>query len=163
MVRQLRRATPVGLVGLTEEPSSSGKGWSLRVQVVSWKATADIAIVWHETPADGYWEMHLGDGHPQRIMDGNVAAAMAFVAVALAAVAVSSGIRGAGGRSTPHNRAYGCDVAKLSKLQRTRPDDRGPFDREPDALGEAGPAVSGNPSRGLRRSMRPTGCRMTSA
>jgi hypothetical protein len=86
-VRQLRRATPVGLVGLTEEAAVNGGAWSLRVQVVSWKATADIAIVWHETPADGYWEMHLGDGHPQRIKDGNVASALEFVAAALAAVA----------------------------------------------------------------------------
>ena len=86
-VRQLRRATPVGLVGLTEEAAVNGEGWSLRVQVVSWKATADIAIVWHETPADGYWEMHLGDGHPQRVTGGNEASALEFVAAALAAVA----------------------------------------------------------------------------
>ncbi len=95
-VRQLRRATPVGLVGLTEEAAVNGGGWSLRVQVVSWKATADIAIVWHETPADGYWEMHLGDGHPQRIRPENVASGMAFVAAALAAVAAASPARAAG-------------------------------------------------------------------
>ena len=88
-IRQLRRATLIGLVGLTEEAAVNGGGWSLRVQVVSWKATADIAIVWHETPADGYWEMHLGDGHPQRIRPENVASGMAFVAAALAAVATA--------------------------------------------------------------------------
>jgi hypothetical protein len=88
-VRELRRATPVGLIGLTEEGSSPD--WSLRVQVVSWKATADIAIVWYESPNDGYWEMHLGDGSPQRVSDDNVDAALAFVKAALAAVATRSG------------------------------------------------------------------------
>ena len=85
-VRHMRRVTPVGLVGVTEEPPSAGHGWSLRVQVVSWKASGDIAIVWHQTPDDGYWEMHLGDGHPQRIKADNVPAATDFVSAALAAV-----------------------------------------------------------------------------
>lgn len=84
-VRQLRRATPVGLIGVTEEASADG-GWSLRVQIVSWKATADMAIVRYDTPDDGFWEMHMGDGHPQRIQEDNVEPAMAFIAAMFAAV-----------------------------------------------------------------------------
>jgi len=85
-VRQLRRATPVGLIGVTEEASADGSAWSLRVQIVSWKATADMAIVRYDTPDDGFWEMHMGDGHPQRIQEDNVEPAMAFIAAMFAAV-----------------------------------------------------------------------------
>jgi hypothetical protein len=95
-VRQLRRATPMGLIGVTEEPGSVGGTWSLRIQLVSWKATADIAVVRYDTPADGYWEMHLGDGSPRRIQEENVGPAMAFLAVALAAVAKPFGVPGSG-------------------------------------------------------------------
>jgi hypothetical protein len=49
-------------------------------------ATPAIALVWHETASDGFWEMHLSDGHPQRIRNENVSAAIAFVNAALAAV-----------------------------------------------------------------------------
>ena len=87
LVRQLRRVTPIGLIGVTEEASADGGGWSLRIQIVSWKASADMAIVRYDTPDDGFWEMHMGDGHPQRIKEDNVAAAMDFIAAMFAAVA----------------------------------------------------------------------------
>src|SRR4051812_30666671 len=76
--RELRRATRVGLIGVTERVAADGSS-TLRAQIVSWHATADMAIVWHETAGGGFWEMHLGDGHPQPIAPANVGAAMAFV------------------------------------------------------------------------------------
>ena len=90
VVRHLRRATPVGEIGVLEEGSSTagGETWTLRVQIVSWDASPAHAIVRKQSAhGDDFWEMHVGDGNPRPIPEANLAAGFAFVKAALEAVA----------------------------------------------------------------------------
>lgn len=91
IVRHLRRVTPLGMVGVQEDGSpTAGDAWSLRIQMVSWRGTPEVAIVRKESAGDqekAYWEMHVGDGNPRPIKEADLAAGFAFVQAALQAIA----------------------------------------------------------------------------
>jgi hypothetical protein len=89
-VRHMRRVTPLGMIGVLENGPSptAGEALSLRVQIVSWRGTPEVAIVRKESAADGsFWEMHVGDGNPRPIKEQDLAAGFAFVQAALEAIA----------------------------------------------------------------------------
>ena len=89
-VRHMRRATPIGEIGVLEEGASTPgeETWTLRVQIISWDASPAHAIVRKESATgDAFWEMHMGDGNPRPIPEANLAAGFAYVRAALEAVA----------------------------------------------------------------------------
>jgi hypothetical protein len=89
-VRHMRRVTPLGMIGVAEsDPSpAAGEPLSLRVQIVSWRGTPEVAIVRKESAADGtFWEMHVGDGNPRPVPDAELGSAFEFVQAALQAIA----------------------------------------------------------------------------
>jgi hypothetical protein len=89
-VRHMRRVTQRGMIGVQEDGPNpaAGESWTLRVQIVSWNATPDVAIVRRESALDdGFWEMHVGDGNPRPIKEGDLAAAFSFISAALQAAA----------------------------------------------------------------------------
>ena len=91
IVRHFRRVTPLGMIGVQEDGSpTAGDAWSLRIQIVSWRGTPEVAIVRKESAGDvekAFWEMHVGDGNPRPIKEADLPAAFAFVQAALAAIA----------------------------------------------------------------------------
>ena len=88
-IRHMRRVTALGMIGVQEDGASptTSEPVRLRLQLVSWRGTPEVAIVRKELAVDGtFWEMHVGDGNPRPIAEHDLPAGFAFVQAALEAI-----------------------------------------------------------------------------